>query len=229
MRLRSAKLRLFIIVVLTTIVVVFIFQTCFPNVTTWYPTKIFFTSDTRRIAQVAIDGDTLLVYGVEHCFPSLRKGDEGAVISIHNRSGSDWVRQAQLPTDDVHPSGFIKHMGISGNTIVIANSVPKQPPGATASISILNKEGAKWVEKAKLPISHKYPDHPDWGSEIDNSVVIDGNTIVLSGDGIVRIFERDPSTGVRFLQLLISVLAVILSVVITRLFSFGQLPSAVIL
>jgi hypothetical protein len=192
MRWRSSKLRLFIKAVLTALIIVFIFRTCFPNVTTWYPKKIFLTGDTRRIAQVAIDGDTLLVYRVEDSF--LVDQDKGARLSIHTRSGSDWVQQAQLPTDVVYPAGFIKHVGISGNTIVIANSAPKQTPGATASISILNREGTDWVEKAKLPIPNKSSNSPD--SDSDNSVAIDGSTIVVSGNGIVRIFERNPGTGI---------------------------------
>jgi hypothetical protein len=195
MRFRSAKLRLFIKVALAAFIVTFIIHSCFPSVTTWYPKKIFSTGDTRRIAQVAIDGDTLLVYGVEDSF-LLNDQDKEAMISIYTRSGSDWVRQAQLPTDTVHPAGFIKHVGISGNTIVIANSVPKQTSDATrtASISIFNREGADWVEKAKLPIPNKSPTSPDLDS--DNSVVIDGNTIVVSGNHIVHIFERNPETGV---------------------------------
>jgi hypothetical protein len=197
MRLRSSKRRILILSSLTVLVVIFIIRGCLQNVATWFPKLLTYDRDIRILKQVAADGETVVVSG-EGKYSFVERGKqvtkERSTASVYVRSGSTWVRQAQLVSADYpEDMSFAENLDISGDTVVVtgeSSDPASKDYDSFKSVYVFQYVGSQWVQQAKLLANGISND-----LKFARDVAIDGNTILVGDRGAVHVFERNPSTG----------------------------------
>lgn len=136
-------------------------------------------SGDRFGAEVAIDGDTIVVGAENEDGEGNSKGNSGAAY-VFVRSGESWTEEVILrPSDAASGDWFGGDVAISGDTIVVGAYRENQA-------FVFTRNGQTWTEQQILTGSNT-----ESGDSFGRDVTIDGDTIVVGA-----FFEGSDAAGI---------------------------------
>lgn len=128
---------------------------------------------------VSISGDVIVATSpgdASACPPDADEFCYSGAGFVFNWNGTTWVEGQKLTASDAEPYEAFSPVSISGDTIVIGNSVDADQGTDSGAVYVFRNQGGQWVEDAKLIPADAVPDdYFGW------SLSVDGNVFVAAG------------------------------------------------
>jgi hypothetical protein len=131
---------------------------------------------------VAIEGDTLVAGAPSWNLPSTSPGQAYVFV----RAGGAWSEQAKLVAHDAALADqFGISVSVSGERIAVGapwddDACPADPDCDSGSVYVFLRQGAGWIEEAKLVASDQVS-----AGDFGRSVALDGDTLLVGSPGVL--------------------------------------------
>lgn len=139
----------------------------------------------------SVEGDTGFGIAIDMERDYVLVGTRGEAAYLFERDEKMWSEGQRLAASDGKPGdGFGSTVSISGDYMVVgAPGYDTNLAANVGAVYVYHRNGAHWVEEAKLIASDATPD-----KQFGRSIALDGSRLLVGSSGKAYLFEKNEST-----------------------------------